>query len=175
MRFVLSTAALLLIVVSAYAQGNHPQAGPQQGRPMQHQARLMQQQRQSSPEARQQPHHALPTPQQGRAAGPAHSPRQNREHAQPLPPAAQFRGGPEHGRISNSHYATRFGREHRFHVNQHDYDHRRFHYGGYAFGFVDPWPIDWSYSDDVYVVYDENGYYMYNRFHPGLRIAINIL
>jgi len=52
---------------------------------------------------------------------------------------------------------------------------RRFDYGGYSFGFIDPWPVGWGYADDVYVVYDDGGYFMYNRYHPGFRISLNIL
>jgi hypothetical protein len=94
---------------------------------------------------------------------------------QPSPPPGHRMGGQDHGRISNEHYTNRFGREHSFHINRRDYNHRRFQYGGYAFGFVDPWPVQWGYSDDVYVVYTDDGYYMYNRAHPGLRISIDIL
>ena len=138
------------------------------------QSRPMQQHRQDQPAARQPPQHAMPAPRQEHPARIA-PPGQDHGRARPQQPAVQFKGGQEHGRISNAHYANRFGREHSFHVNRRDYNHRRFQYGGYAFGFVDPWPIQWGYSDDVYVVYADDGYYMYNRFHPGLRISINIL
>ncbi len=80
-----------------------------------------------------------------------------------------------HGRISNAHYTASFGSGHSFHVNQGDYAQRRFQYGGYSFGFIDAWPVAWGYSDDVYVVYVDGGYYMYDAFHPGLRISLNIL
>jgi len=40
----------------------------------------------------------------------------------------------------------------------------RFRYGGYWFTLVDPWPGYWSNNwyetDDVYVVYANNGYYI---------------
>ena len=166
----------------------------QQGRPMQQQGRPMQQQagpmqqRQVQPAARQQPPHATPTQQPRRQAAPS-SQRQehpvgaaqqggawrNNARGQQAPTAREDRGDHDHGRISNAHYASRFGREHSFHVNRRDYDHRRFRYGGYAFGFIDPWPMGWGYSDDVYVVYTDDGYYMYNRVHPGLRISIDML
>ena len=55
--------------------------------------------------------------------------------------------------------------------------HRRFQYGGFWFGFVDPWPEYWSANwyddDDVYVDYYGDGYYLYNRRYPGDRIAIS--
>lgn len=80
-----------------------------------------------------------------------------------------------HGRISDEHYRASFGSGHNFRVNRGDYDHRRFQYGGYSFGFIDPWPVAWYYTDDVYVVYDDGGYYMYDVVHPGVRISVNIL
>ncbi len=55
--------------------------------------------------------------------------------------------------------------------------HRRFQYGGYWFALVDPWPeywsSDWYSSDDVYLDYYGDGYYLYNRRYPGDRIAIS--
>ena len=36
-------------------------------------------------------------------------------------------------------------------------------------------PIGWAYSDDIYIVYVDGGYYMYDPFHPGVRIAVSIL
>jgi hypothetical protein len=55
--------------------------------------------------------------------------------------------------------------------------HRRFQYGGYWFGLIDPWPeywsSDWYDNDDVYVDYSDDGYYLYNRRYPSDRIAIS--
>jgi hypothetical protein len=43
---------------------------------------------------------------------------------------------------------------------------------------IDPWPEYWSdnwyENDDVYVAYFDDGYYLYNRRHPGARIAISV-
>ena len=85
------------------------------------------------------------------------------------------RGNDSHGRISDEHYRASFGSGHNFHVNRGEYDHRRFNYGGYSFGFIDPWPEAWYYTDNVYVVYEGGGYYMYDAIHPGMRISVNIL
>jgi hypothetical protein len=90
-------------------------------------------------------------------------------------PVGRNKGNYAHGRISDAHYASSFGAEHRFHVSRGDHEHRRFQYGGYSFGFVDPWPIGWGYSDDVYVMYINGGYYMYDPVQPGIRISINIM
>jgi len=54
----------------------------------------------------------------------------------------------------------------------------RFQYHGYSFLMVDPWPADWAQNwydtDEVYVGYD-NGYYLYNRSHPGEAVAVTIV
>jgi hypothetical protein len=97
---------------------------------------------------------------------------QSQARAQQSHPAGG--NGGRYVRISDDHYAASFGSGHRFHVNQSDYEHRRFQYGGYSFGFVDPWPVGWSYSDNVYIVYVDGGYYMYDPIHPGVRISISI-
>jgi len=53
----------------------------------------------------------------------------------------------------------------------------RFDYGGYSFMMVDPWPEywydNWYATDDVYVDYDD-GYYLYNRRYPEVRLAVAI-
>jgi hypothetical protein len=55
----------------------------------------------------------------------------------------------------------------------------RFQYGGFWFMMVDPWPEYWSNnwyaSDDLYVDYYDDGYYLYNRRYPGDAIAITVV
>jgi len=54
----------------------------------------------------------------------------------------------------------------------------RFQYSGFWFSVVDPWPEYWSRTwyetDDIYIDYVNDGYYMYNRSHPGVGIAISV-
>jgi uncharacterized protein HemX len=57
---------------------------------------------------------------------------------------------------------------------QHDYQGRRFQYGGYWFGFVDPWPSNWLYTQDVYVVDIGGVYYLCNASYPGVNLAISV-
>jgi len=55
----------------------------------------------------------------------------------------------------------------------------RFDYGGYSFLLLDPWPEYWSDnwydSDDLYIDYGGDGYYLYNRRYPDVRLAVTIL
>jgi len=54
----------------------------------------------------------------------------------------------------------------------------RFQYEGYWVTLQDPWPENWSNdwynNDDVFIDYRDDGYYMYNRRHPDVAIAISI-
>ena len=92
------------------------------------------------------------------------------------------RGGYVGYRIPEDRFRTHFGRGHWFRV--HDVPvvvvqgSPRFQFGGFWFGVVDPCPETWSpvwyRTDDVYVDYVNDGYYMYNRSHPGIAIAVNV-
>ena len=54
----------------------------------------------------------------------------------------------------------------------------RFQYNGFWFSLVDPWPDNWGdnwyENDNVYIVYENDGYYMYNPRYPGVGIAISV-
>jgi len=188
---ILTAAAFLLLgtTASMYArQENGQDQHSQEAKPAKQEAKPAQQRPQAKPAQRQQTQNVKPAQQQhtqqaarpNQQATPANRPEQGtagrtQARAQQSQPVRGNSGVSEHGRISEAHYSASFGSGHSFHVNRGDYDHRRFQYGGYSFGFVDAWPIAWGYSDDVYVVYTDGGYYMYDAFHPGLRISINIL
>lgn len=51
----------------------------------------------------------------------------------------------------------------------------RFQYGGYWFGYVQPWPAGWYYTDQFYIDYQDGGYYMYDPYYPGTRFAITVV
>jgi len=81
------------------------------------------------------------------------------------------RGG---GRIPADRYKANFGRQHTFRVSAGDYRSHRFQYGGYWFGFADPWPSNWLYTQDVYVVEINGAYYLCNASYPGVNLSINL-
>jgi len=88
---------------------------------------------------------------------------------------AQRAGGNGRGRIPDDRFRASFGREHSFRVNQADYSRdRRFQYGGYSFVFVDEWPSNWLYTQDVFVVEIDGVYYLCNAMYPGVNITLNI-
>jgi hypothetical protein len=81
------------------------------------------------------------------------------------------------GRIPDDRFRASFGRGHDFHMGNPVLvgGYSRFQYGGFWFGFVQPWPVGWYYTDDVYIDYVDGGYYMYNPYYPGARFSISVV
>jgi len=81
------------------------------------------------------------------------------------------------GRIPDDRFRSNFGREHSFRIGEPVMvgGYSRFRYGGYWFGFAEPWPVGWYYTDDVYIDYVDGGYYMYDPYYPGARFAISVV
>src|SRR6185437_1989244 len=100
----------------------------------------------------------------------------NEERRQRAEPALRLsaRGG---GRIPDDRFRSNFGREHEFRIGSPKLigGYSRFQYGGYWFGFVQPWPTNWYYTDDVYVDYIDGQYYLCNPSYPGTRISIDVV
>jgi hypothetical protein len=93
----------------------------------------------------------------------------------------QQRGGYNGYRVPDDRFREYYGQGHAFRIYSLPVvfvgGGQRFQYGGYWFGLIDPWPeywsSDWYDSDDVYVNYDGDGYYLYNHRHPSDRVAIS--
>jgi hypothetical protein len=128
---------------------------------------------------------AQPNKQQQAKAQPAQAKSNNQQHAQRTPaeeqrqravPALRLsaRGS---ARIPDDRFRANFGREHVFVINQPEMvgGYSRFQYGGFWFGFVQPWPVGWYYTDDVYVDYIDGGYYLYNPYYPDARVSISVV
>jgi hypothetical protein len=94
----------------------------------------------------------------------------------------QQRGGYHGYRIPDDRFRGYFGPDHGFRIYGLPFlvvgGYPRFQYSGYWFSLVDPWPEywgnDWYDNDDVYVMYVDNGYYLFNRRYPRTGIAISI-
>lgn len=94
----------------------------------------------------------------------------------------QQRGGYNGYRIPDARFGGYFGVDHGFRIGGLPFmvvgGFPRFQYEGYWFSMIDPWPGDWDDdwydTDDVYVSYMDNGYYLFNRRHPGMGIAISV-
>jgi hypothetical protein len=160
-----------------HQQQQQAQAPRQQQRSQQQQAHGRQQQKDTS--ARQQ-HQARTQQQQPRQleARSSQAPQRtqqavDRQRSQPALRLSS-RG---RGRIPDDRFHSHFGREHEFHMGNPVLvgGYSRFQYNGFWFGFVEPWPDGWYYTDDVYIDYVDGGYYMYNPYYPGSRFSISVV
>jgi hypothetical protein len=94
----------------------------------------------------------------------------------------QQRGGYHGYRIPENRYNGYFGPNYSFVIYSQPYmvvgGFPRFQYNGFWFSLVDPWPDywgnNWYENDNVYIVYENEGYYMYNNRYPGVGIAISV-
>jgi hypothetical protein len=99
----------------------------------------------------------------------------NTKQEEQNPEQTQRSAGNHGGRIPDDRFRANFGREHSFRVSQDDYSRdRRFQYGGYWFGFVDAWPRNWLYTEDVFVVEIDGVYYLCNPMYPGVNVTLSI-
>ena len=143
----------------------------------QQQASGQQQQQNSSPKQQQ---HSNGQKQQvhQQQAGYSHPPQRTQQamETQRSQPALRLssRGG---GRIPDDRFRSNFGRGHNFRMGEPVLvsGYSRFQYDGFWFGFVQPWPAGWYYTDDVYIDYVDGGYYMYNPYYPGTRFSISVV
>jgi cytoskeletal protein RodZ len=83
--------------------------------------------------------------------------------------------------IPDPQFKANFGRHHTFAVNRVVTtttivpNQTQFAYAGYTFIFLDPWPADWLFSDDCYVDYVNDEYYLFDVLHPGVGIALFVV
>ena len=185
---VFSTAVLALsIAVPALAQQEqHDQKEEEKGKSVQEEKRAQpekpapkqQQDRNIRPEQKNAQQDKIEKPQEKNAQQQDRNTQQEnrnaQKHSQKVEPARQTQRD-KGSRIPDDRYQANFGREHSFRVSHSDYDRdRRFQYGGYWFNFVDVWPSNWLYTQDVYVIEIDGMYYLCNPMYPGVNVAISV-
>jgi hypothetical protein len=162
---------------------------PQQQHQQQAQAPKQQQQQQQAQAPKQQQKQNNSAKQQQQAKTQQQQPRQLQARSSQAPQRTQqavdrqrsqpalrlsARGS---GRIPDDRFRSHFGRGHEFHMGNPVLvgGYSRFQSNGFWFGFVEPWPNGWYYTDDVYIDYVDGGYYMYDPYFPGARFSISVV
>ena len=170
------------IIAPAYPQEEHhedqakPEQRAQQKQKQQSKSAQHAQQKQEAQQSKESQHAAQKQEAQ-QAKSAQHSQKQDR--AQQERPAQQTERASNNGggSIPDARFRAHFGRDHAFRINRPVMvsGAPRFQYGGYWFGFLDPWPVGWYYTDQVYVDYINGGYYLLSPVHPGVQISINVV
>jgi hypothetical protein len=169
---VLSTAVLSLtlgIAAPAYAQQEqHDQQEEQKAKP--------DQDGKTAQPAKPAMQEEKATKQEDKNTKPENNAKQEDKNVAPAEKNAgseQHATGNRGGQIPADKFKANFGQQHSFRVSQSDYSNHSFRYGGYSFGFVDPWPNNWLYTQNVYVI-DINGvYYLCNPMFPGVNLELS--
>jgi hypothetical protein len=97
----------------------------------------------------------------------------------------QQRGGYNGYRVPDDYFHDHYGDGHAFRIYSlpflYEGGNPRFQYGGYWFTMLDPYPEDWGgrwyETDDVYVAYRGDGYYLFNRNHSrsfGIALSVSL-
>jgi len=173
LRFLNIVALAFLLIGSAalYAQDDKPR---------QDEPRPEERQNQPRPEGKQD---EMKPPKQDEAKPPKQDKKKEEKQDQKSR-ADEMRGGEANarpagkgGHIPDDKFHAQFGRSHKFAVQRTTVVNGQpgFVYGGYTFGFVDPWPSDWAYTDDCYVDYIDGEYFLFDLLHPGMRIALFVV
>jgi flagellar motor protein MotB len=184
---VISTAVLSLalgVAAPAFAQEQHDQQDEQKAQPAQEQKNAQQEDKNTQQEKKNSQQQDKNTQQEQKSAQQqdknaqqeqrnAQQQDKNNQQEQKNAQQQQRAGGNGSGRIPDDKFKANFGREHSFRVTQTDYSNRRFQYGGYSFGFVDPWPGNWLYTQDVYVIEIDGVYYLCNASYPGVSLVLS--
>jgi hypothetical protein len=179
----ISTAVLSLSLglgIPAYAQEQHDQKEENRDKPSAEKEKKAQSEKSAKPEeknARRQDQSTKPEEKNTRQESNTKEEKNAREqHTQQAQPEQQGQQASNHGRgrIPADRYKANFGRDHRFRVTEANNRDRRFQYGGYSFGFVDAWPSNWLYTQEVFVVEIDGVYYLCNASYPGVNLVLSI-
>src|ERR1700722_9394235 len=183
---IVSTTALFLLLgatLPAFAQEEHHEeaakpAKQEEAKPAKQEAAKPAKQQEQAKPAKQQ-EQAKTEKQQGHTNNGVQQHAQRsaaEERKQRSAPALRLsvRGS---GRVPEDRFRASFGHEHVFVINEPVIvgGYSRFQYSGFWFGFVEPWPEGWYYTDGVYVDYIDGGYYLYNPYYPDARVSISVV
>lgn len=183
-RIAVTLAFALLFVGLAYAQEpqDQPKPRPEESRP--------ETRREAAPSAHQSQEEAKPSRQEeAKPSKPEkqESPKTEKEskpaHEEKGQVSQQGRARPtgKSAHIPDAKFRASFGRQHSFKVNQVIQQttvvagQTHFVYSGYTFVFVDPWPAEWLFTDACYIDYVDDDYFLFDAFHPGIRVALFVV
>jgi len=192
-RIAATLAFALLFVGLAYAQEPQDQPKPRPEEPRPETKReaappAHQGQEEAKPSRQEEAKPAKPEKQQSpkaeKESKPAHEEKgQVSQHEEKGQVSQQGRARPtgKSAHIPDPKFKASFGRQHGFKVNQVIQQttvvpgQTQFLYSGYTFVILDPWPAEWLFTDDCYIDYVDDDYFLFDAFHPGIRVALFVV
>ena len=154
-----------------------PQAAPRQEQPETPPAR--QERKEQEPQAKpdkQEKQEKQETPKESKR-----EPKAGQEEHGQTAQKGQTRVNGKGGHIPDAKFKANFGRQHRFAVNHVVTtttivpQQTQFVYSGVTFVFVDPWPTGWAFTDDCYIDYVDDEYFLFDELHPGVQVALLVV
>lgn len=174
-------AAVLFLGVATFAYSQEPGAEPKPPK-QEEPPRDVAPSRQEDPKAPKPEKQEEPKPQKPEKQ---ENPKMPNDSSKPAHAEKGQQGEQGHARLAgkSAHipdpkFKASFGRQHRFAVKQVITTttvvpgQTQFVYSGYTFIILDPWPSVWLFSDDCYIDYVNDDYFLFDAFHPGFRIAL---
>jgi len=158
-----------------------PQAAPRQEQPETPPAR--QERKEQEPQAKpdkQEKQEKQETPKESPKESKREPKAGQEEHGQTAQ-KGQTRVNGKGGHIPDAKFKANFGRQHRFAVNHVVTtttivpQQTQFVYSGVTFVFVDPWPTGWAFTDDCYIDYVDDEYFLFDELHPGVQVALLVV
>jgi hypothetical protein len=186
-------AALLSLAVFAYAQQPAQDSGPPQQEqpnkerkvpqpPRQPEVNPPRGQQEETKPPKQQPETKPPKTEKQNAPRPSkEEPKSTQEQHGTAAQQGKARPAGKSAHIPDPQFRANFGRQHRFMVNRVITtttivpNQTQFLFAGYTFVFLDPWPADWLFTDECYIDYVEDEYFLFNPLHPGIRVALFVV
>jgi hypothetical protein len=83
--------------------------------------------------------------------------------------------------IPDAKFKANFGRQHSFTVNRVITtttivpQQTQFVFSGFTFVFLDPWPAEWLITDDCFIDFVDDEYFLVDVLHPGVRVALFVV
>jgi hypothetical protein len=171
-RIAFAIALFLCVTAVAYSQepGAEPKPPKQEEHPKMEEPKAPRPEEAKPPKSEKQESPKMQGEKE--ESKPAHEEKDHQGHARPAGKSAH---------IPDPKFKANFGHQHTFAVKQVIHETRvvpgqtQFVYGGYSFIIVDPWPSVWLYSDDCYIDYVDDDYFLFDVMHPGIRVALFVV
>jgi hypothetical protein len=166
-RIRIAFAIVLFLCVTGFASSQEP--GTETKPPKQEEPKAPRQEEAKPQKPEKQESPKMPNEKESKPAHEEKGHQTQQGHARPAGKSAH---------IPDSKFKATFGREHNFSVTKVIHQtavvpgQTQFVYGGYSFIILDPWPSVWLFSDDCYIDYVDDDYFLFDVLHPGVRVAL---